>query len=202
MLRNLSDVKAILRKIDVITTDLVNVAKTIDNFEIRFQDVWADEKELKDTYGDSIRHSAKWAEALTTWGKNVPKLWANGDFDRLETALSSLDEPLKQHAYKVNNRLYEAAKASGVKIPEKSAFEKPNKSFLPKSPTPSMSQETVQVEIPSPNGHKGVLTGSTVTLKSPFSEDTLDVDSSLAPQMIEEGYTKVIPKKEKKKHTK
>ncbi len=200
---NLSDVKVILHKIEVIRTNLMNVAKTIDNLEVRFQDIMAEENEFEENYGDPIKHSAKWADALVTWEKDVPKLWANGDFDSLEAALSKLDKPLKQRAYKVKNRLYEAAKASGVKIQGKSTYKKPDKSYLAKSPTPSMSLETAPVEIPSPNGHKGKLSGSTVTLRSPYGDGaTVDVDSSRVRQMLKDGYTKVISEGEKKKHTK
>jgi hypothetical protein len=200
---NLSDVKVILHKIEVIRTNLMNVAKTIDNLEVRFQDILAEENEFEENYGDPIKHSAKWADALATWEKDVPKLWANGDFDSLEAILSSLDKPLKQRAYKVKNRLYEAAKASGVKIQEKSAYKKPDKSYLAKDPASSMSPETTPVEIPSPNGHRGKLTGSKVTLRSPYGDGTtVDVDSSRVRQMLKDGYTKVASEGEKKKHTK
>jgi hypothetical protein len=200
---NLSDVKVILHKIEVIRTNLMNVAKTIDNLEVRFQDILAEENEFEENYGDPIKHSAKWADALATWEKDVPKLWANGDFDSLEAILSSLDKPLKQRAYKVKNRLYEAAKASGVKIQEKSAYKKPDKSYLAKDPASSMSPETAPVEIPSPNGHRGKLTGSKVTLRSPYGDGTtVDVDSSRVRQMLKDGYTKVTSEGEKKKHTK
>ena len=89
----------------------------IDLFRARIAGVQAKETRLKESYGLGVAVSPDWERTVANFENEALNLWSEARFDELDTYLKGVETPLRQHQFKVSNRLTEADREAGVSAP-------------------------------------------------------------------------------------
>ena len=89
----------------------------IDSFRARIAGVKVKETRLKETYGIEVAASPDWGRTAENFENEAFPLWSGARFDLLDAYLKTLETPLRQHQFKVTNRLAEADREAGVTPP-------------------------------------------------------------------------------------
>jgi len=89
----------------------------IDSFKARMAGVIAKQTRLKETYGIEVAASPEWDRIVAKFETEALALWSEVRFDELDVYLKEQENPLRQHQFKISNRLAEADREAGITPP-------------------------------------------------------------------------------------
>lgn len=146
----------------------------------RFAGVKAKEIRLKTNYDIAVAPSPDWTTAQKSFDEEALNFWAGGNFGKLEGLLKFIEEPLRQHQFKVTNRLAEADREAGVSSPiDELDVDAKLTTMARATGQPSANQSGARRIFSDPPALGPKVTGKLVTIKTELGIE-LQVDESVA----------------------